>query len=147
MPQPAPDAANNPVATADLARTFFKMGCLGFGGPLAHVALMQQEVVEKHQWLSSQSFAEGLTLSQVLPGPLSTKLAIYLGYKHKGMRGALITTAGFILPAFFLLLVLTDLYFRFGAVPGPIKQAARRGPLSCATRAASSRTTPWPLAS
>lgn len=114
---PPPPEASPPVRLHELARLFFKLGCLGFGGPLAHVALMQQEIVERRRWLGAGSFTEGLTLSQVLPGPLSTKLAIYLGYRLQGMRGALITAAGFILPAFVLLLILTDLYFRFGTVP------------------------------
>lgn len=117
QPEQIPAQPTIPATQGELARVFFRMGCLGFGGPLAHVALMQQEVVERRQWLAASSFTEGLTLSQILPGPLSTKLAIYLGYRLHGLRGALITAAGFILPAFFLLLVLTDLYFRFGAMP------------------------------
>jgi len=114
---PASVPATLPVEKRELAQVFFKMGSLGFGGPLAHVALMQQEVVEKRRWLAADSFTEGLSLSQMLPGPLSTKLAIYLGYKIKGLPGALIAAAGFILPAFALLLVLADLYFRFGTLP------------------------------
>ncbi|MSO19530.1 MAG: chromate efflux transporter [Acidobacteria bacterium] len=109
--------ASGAASNAEIGKTFLKMGCLGFGGPLAHVALMQQEIVEKRRWVSSAAFAEGLTLSQILPGPLSTKLAIYLGYHLRGLRGASITGAAFILPAFLLLLGLTALYFRYGTLP------------------------------
>lgn len=118
MPQqPISDQLPPTASPGELARVFFRLGCLGFGGPLAHVALMQHEVVEKRRWLAGQSFAEGLSLAQILPGPSSTQLAIYIGYRLKGLRGALITAAGFILPAFFLLLALTNLYFRYGTVP------------------------------
>ncbi len=109
--------ATDLVAHSEIGKTFLKMGCLGFGGPLAHVALMQQEVVENRRWIPPAVFAEGLTLSQILPGPLSTKLAIYLGYHLRGLRGAAITGSAFILPAFLMLLGLTALYFRYGTLP------------------------------
>lgn len=84
---------------------------------MAHVALLEQEIVQKRRWLASEQFMEGFTLSQVFPGPFSTQVAIYIGYRIHKIRGALISGCAFILPALLLLLGLTWIYFRFGAVP------------------------------
>lgn len=112
-----PETSHGAVSLTEIGKVFLKLGCIGFGGPLAHVALIQQEVVEAKHWLSPARFLEGLTLSQVLPGPLSTKLAIYVGFRLRRYRGAAVTGCAFILPAFLLLVALTWGYFRFGAVP------------------------------
>ena len=81
------------------------------------MALIQREVVEQRRWLSPDRFLEGFTLAQILPGPTSTQMAIYVGYRLHRIRGALITGCAFILPAFLLLTVLTWFYFRFGSLP------------------------------
>jgi chromate transporter len=101
----------------ELGKLFLRLGCIGFGGPLAAVGLIQREVVDQRRWLSAERFLEGFTLSQLLPGPTSTQVAIYVGYRLHRLRGALITGGAFILPAFVLLTVLTWAYFRFGAIP------------------------------
>jgi chromate transporter len=90
---------------------------MGFGGPMAHVALIQQEIVEKRHWIRSEELLEGFTLTQLLPGPLSTQLAIYVGYRIHKMRGGIVTGCAFILPAFLLLISCTWAYFRFGTLP------------------------------
>jgi chromate transporter len=111
------DASYQTVSLSEIGRVFLKLGCIGFGGPLAHVALIQQEIVETRHWLPPPRFLEGLTLSQILPGPLSTKLAIYVGYRLRHYRGALVSGCAFILPAFLFLIALTWAYFRFGTMP------------------------------
>ncbi|HWP84983.1 MAG TPA: chromate efflux transporter, partial [Terriglobia bacterium] len=90
---------------------------IGFGGPLAHVALLQQELLEKRRWVTHRQFLEGFTISQVLPGPVSTQLAIYIGYRTHKARGAILSGGAFILPAFLLMLALSWMYFRLGGVP------------------------------
>ena len=110
LPQPK-------VPRGELGRLFLKLGSIGFGGPLAHIALIQDECVEKRGWIDKRHFLEGLTLCQMLPGPTSTQLAIYSGYRIAGYPGGLISGCAFILPAFFLLLGLTWAYFHFGAIP------------------------------
>ncbi len=118
---PDPEKQTSPVAThlstKEIARTFLKLGCVGFGGPLAHLPLVQREIVERKRWLSQDEFLQGLTLAQILPGPLSTKLVVYAGYRLGSVRGAFAAGGAFILPAFFMLLILTWSYFRFGAIP------------------------------
>jgi len=108
--------AERKIRLAEMGRLFLKLGFIGFGGPLAHIALIQQECVEKRGWIANDELLEGLAFSQMLPGPTSTQLAIYSGYRMAGPAGALVTGGAFILPAFLMLLVLTWAYFRFGAV-------------------------------
>src|ERR1035437_8923381 len=118
LPEQRPERLPQPkVLRGELGRLFLRLGSIGFGGPLAHIALIQDECVEKRGWIDKQHFLEGLTLCQMLPGPTSTQLAIYSGYRIAGYPGGLVSGCAFILPAFFLLLVLTWAYFHFGAIP------------------------------
>jgi chromate transporter len=121
MPLP-PDARagagdHPPPSLAEIGRVFGKLGLIGFGGPLAHIALIQDEAVAKRGWLREPDFLQGLALSQALPGPASTQLAIYVGFRLRRYRGAVISGCAFILPAFLIMLLLTWLYFRFQAIP------------------------------
>lgn len=106
-----------PVSLTDIGRIFLKLGSMGFGGPLAHIALIQNEAVEKRGWLREAELLQGLALSQALPGPASTQLAIYVGFRLRRYGGAVVSGCAFILPAFFLMLALSWLYFRFQAIP------------------------------
>ncbi len=105
------------VSLADIGRIFLKLGCIGFGGPLAHIALIQDEAVEKHKWLREAELLQGLALCQALPGPASSQLAIYVGFRLRRYRGAIVSGCAFILPAFLIMLGLSWLYFRFQAIP------------------------------
>src|SRR5512146_2763766 len=69
---------------SELGGVFLKLGCIGFGGPLAHIALIQDECVEKRRWIAKPELLQGLALCQMLPGPASTQLAIYSGYRIAG---------------------------------------------------------------
>ena len=106
-----------PVSLADIGRIFLKLGCIGFGGPLAHIALIQDEAVEKRKWLREAELLQGLALCQALPGPASSQLAIYVGFRLRRYRGAVVSGCAFILPAFLIMLGLSWLYFRFQAIP------------------------------
>ena len=119
-PPSLPPPTLAPPSLAELGRVFLKLGCVGFGGPLAHVALIERETVAKRSWIPAADFTEGLTVSQILPGPLSTQLAIYVGYRLRRIPGGLVTGGAFIIPAFLLLLILTFLYFTWGTVPAVI---------------------------
>ncbi len=101
----------------EVAALFSRLGLSGFGGPLAHFALMEAEVVERRRWLSKERFLEGLAFCQLLPGPASTQLGIYIGYALGGFRGACLTGLAFILPGFVIILTLTWLYSTIGATP------------------------------
>src|ERR1051325_4861999 len=109
--------SSQPVSFTALARLFLWLGSVGFGGPMAHIALIQREVVDRRRWMSSETLLQGFTLAQLLPGPTSTQLAIYSGYRLRRVRGELTAGGAFILPAFALLTLLTWAYFRFGSIP------------------------------
>src|SRR5262245_39884429 len=64
-----------------------RLGTLGFGGPVALVGYMHRDLVERRQWITEAAYKEGLTLAQIMPGPLAAQLAIYLGYVHYGVLG------------------------------------------------------------
>lgn len=112
--------ANSHSSTAplgELGRLFLKLGCIGFGGPPAHMALMSEAVVEQRQWLSAAEFAEGMAICEILPGPASTQLGIYIGYRRGGVLGGLLAGFCFIAPAFVLVVALSWAYFRFQGLP------------------------------
>jgi len=100
-----------------LCRLFLRLGFIGFGGPLAHIAMMEAETVERRGWLSKAQFMEGLALCQMLPGPASTQLGIYIGYLRAGLQGAILSGLAFILPGFAIITTLTWLYGRYGTLP------------------------------
>jgi chromate transporter len=100
-----------------LVRYFLYLGTFGFGGPIALAGYMQRDLVEQRRWISKQDYVEGLALAQLAPGPLAAQLAIYLGWSKAGIPGATGVAAAFILPSFFMVLVISALYVRFGGLP------------------------------
>jgi chromate transporter len=90
---------------------------IGFGGPAAHIAMMRQEVVQRRKWLSEQEFLDLLGASNLIPGPTSTELAIYLGYRRAGPAGLLLAGLLFISPAMVLVLAFAWAYVQYGSTP------------------------------
>jgi chromate transporter len=101
----------------EIALLFLRLGATAFGGPAAHIALMQEEVVRRRQWISSEEFLDLLGATQLIPGPNSTELAIHLGHRRGGAAGSVIAGACFILPAALLTLLLSWMYVRYGRLP------------------------------
>jgi chromate transporter len=101
----------------EVAALFLKLGLIAFGGPAAHIALMRQEVVQRRHWLSEQAFLDLLGASNLIPGPTSTELAIYLGYSRAGRIGLVLAGLLFILPAMLLVLAFAWAYVEFGSTP------------------------------
>lgn len=93
-----------------------KLGAVGFGGPVALIGYMYRDLVEIRKWISEAEYKEGLTLAQLMPGPLAAQLAIYLGYVHYRIRGATLVGIAFILPSFLMVVALGWLYIRFGGL-------------------------------
>lgn len=110
-------ASNQRANLREVALLFAKLGFIAFGGPAAHVALMRQEVVERRKWLSEQGFLDLLGASNLIPGPTSTELAIYLGYSRAGPLGLVLAGALFILPAMLMVLAFAWAYVTFGSTP------------------------------
>jgi chromate transporter len=102
---------------AEVARLFFKLGVIGFGGPAAHIAMMREEVVRRRRWVSDERFLDLLGMTNLIPGPNSTEMAIHLGYVRAGWPGLLLGGSCFIVPAVLIVLTLAWLYVRYGATP------------------------------
>jgi len=75
----------------ELALTCLRLGTVAFGGPQAHLALLQETFVEQRHWIDAEQFEEGLALCEALPGPSSSQMAIYLGWKRCGLLGGLVS--------------------------------------------------------
>jgi chromate transporter len=100
-----------------LALLFLKLGAIGFGGPAAHIALMEDEVVCKRRWLTRQQFLDMLGMTNLIPGPNSTEMAINVGFARAGWAGLAVAGASFILPAALISAAVAWAYVRFGTLP------------------------------
>lgn len=101
----------------ELAGLFLKLGLIGFGGPAAHIALMEQEVVEKRAWIDRDHFLDLVGATNLIPGPNSTEMAIHIGFIRAGWRGLLIAGASFIAPALAISVALAWIYVRYAELP------------------------------
>ena len=101
----------------EIFKVFAKLGIFAFGGPAAHVAMMEDEVVTKRQWISHERFIDMYGFTSLIPGPNSTEMAIIIGYHHGGVIGLLIAGLSFILPAVAIVLVFAFIYVNYGSIP------------------------------
>jgi chromate transporter len=107
---------------AEIARQWGRIGCIGFGGPPAHVALYRDLCVVRRGWLSEEQFERALAATNLLPGPASTQLAIYCAWRLRGTRGAIVGGLGFILPGLIMILALSALFLA-GSPPSWVRGA------------------------
>lgn len=105
------------IQIKEIGKLFLKLGFIGFGDPAAHIAMMQQEVVVKRNWMSEQHFLDLLGATNLIPGPNSTEMAIHIGYDKGGWKGLLAAGLCFILPAVFITGIFAWLYQRYGQLP------------------------------
>ncbi|WP_437296966.1 chromate efflux transporter [Sorangium sp. So ce426] len=105
------------AALWELARLFFRLGATAFGGPAAHVAMMEDEVVRRRGWMTREDFLDLYGATNLIPGPSSTELAIHIGHRRAGWAGLLVAGGCFIVPAALITLGFAWGYVRFGAVP------------------------------
>jgi len=101
----------------DIAKVFLKLGIIGFGGPAAHIAMMQDEVVGKRKWLTEQHFLDLIGATNLIPGPNSTEMAIHVGHEKGGWKGLIVAGLCFILPAVFITAIFAYLYKQYGQLP------------------------------
>lgn len=101
----------------ELALLFLRLGTTAFGGPAAHIAMMEDEVVRRRGWLTREQFLDLLGATNLIPGPNSTEMAIHVGHQQAGWFGLLVAGTCFILPAALITLAFAWIYVRFGALP------------------------------
>lgn len=104
-------------SVGEVARLFLKLGTIAFGGPAAHIAMMQDETCRERGWVSKQRFLDLLGATNLIPGPSSTEMAIYLGYERAGWKGLIAGGVCFILPAMLIVLALAWAYVEYGTTP------------------------------
>ncbi len=101
----------------DLAWLFLRLGATALGGPAAHIAMMEEEVVGRRRWLTREQFLDLLGATNLIPGPNSTEMAIHIGYRRAGWPGLIVAGACFIVPAVILVTCIAWAYVRFGSLP------------------------------
>jgi chromate transporter len=101
----------------EIAKLFLKLGVIGFGGPAAHIAMMQEEVVIKKKWLNEQHFLDLIGATNLIPGPNSTEMAIHIGHEKAGWKGLIVAGFCFIFPAVIITLLFAYLYKEYGQIP------------------------------
>ena len=101
----------------EIFKVFAKLGIFAFGGPAAHVAMMEDEIVTKRKWMSKERFIDMYGFTSLIPGPNSTEMAILMGYHRGGMIGLIIAGVSFILPAVLIVLAFAYIYVNYGSVP------------------------------
>ena len=105
------------ISLRDVALVFLKLGTIAFGGPAAHIAMMEDEFVSRRQWLTHEEFLDRLAAANLLPGPSSTEMAIFIGYEKRGWKGLLVAGCCFILPAAIMVAAIAAAYVRYGKLP------------------------------
>jgi chromate transporter len=109
--------SKEPPSLAELAVVFLKLGTTAFGGPAAHIAMMEDEFVRKRHWITEAEFLDRLAAASLIPGPSSTEVAIFIGQAKRGWPGLVIGGCCFIIPAALLVTLIAAIYVRFGSLP------------------------------
>jgi chromate transporter len=115
-PRPAQRHANK-TPLRELAVLFLKLGTIAFGGPAAHVAMMEDEVVRRRRWMTHDEFLDLLGATNLIPGPNSTEMAIHIGHRRAGWKGLVVAGTSFILPAVLIVTGFAWAYVRYGSIP------------------------------
>lgn len=100
-----------------VAAVFFKLGLFAFGGPAAHIAMMEHEVVTKRAWMTREHYLDLIGATNLIPGPNSTEMTMHCGYQRAGKKGLFVAGISFIFPAVFITAILGYLYVLYGALP------------------------------
>jgi chromate transporter len=101
----------------EIAQVFFKMGCFAFGGPAAHIAMMEQEIVQKRKWMNHSQFLDLIGATNLIPGPNSTEMTMHCGRERAGILGLFVAGFCFIFPAVILTGILGWIYVEYGQLP------------------------------
>ncbi len=105
------------ASLAEIALVFLKLGTIAFGGPAAHLAMMEEEFVRRRNWITQAEFLDRLATANLIPGPSSTEVAIFVGQLKRGWRGLIVAGSCFIIPAALIVSAIAWAYVRFGSLP------------------------------
>src|SRR6185369_11332936 len=114
---PSPHLKQGKTPLSELAVLFLKLGTIAFGGPAAHIAMMEDEVVRRRRWMTREEFLDLLGATNLIPGPNSTEMAIHVGHRRAGWAGLVVAGCAFIVPSALLVTALAWAYMRWGALP------------------------------
>ena len=101
----------------EIISVFFKLGCFAFGGPAAHIAMMEKEIIEKRNWMSHEEFLDLIGITNIIPGPNSTQMTMQCGYVRGGNIGLILAGLSFILPAVIITLLFAVFFVKYGSLP------------------------------
>ncbi|MDX9695484.1 MAG: chromate transporter, partial [Bacteroidales bacterium] len=101
----------------EVGALFLKLGGIAFGGPAAHIAMMEDEVVKKRKWMSHEHFLDLVGATNLIPGPNSTEMTMHCGHERAGWKGLIVAGVSFILPAVIITMVFAFLYQKYGKLP------------------------------
>ena len=101
----------------EIASVFFKLGSIAFGGPAAHIAMMDDEIVKKRKWISQQHFLDLIGATNLIPGPNSTEMTMHCGHERGGIKGMFVAGISFILPAVTITMLFAWMYTEYGQLP------------------------------
>ena len=101
----------------EVAKVFFKLGLIAFGGPAAHISMMEKEVVNKRKWMTSEHFLDLVGATNLIPGPNSTEMTMHCGYERAGWKGLFVAGLAFIIPAVLMTGTLAYFYITYGKIP------------------------------
>ena len=101
----------------EIAKLFFKLGSIAFGGPASHIAIMEDEVVKKRQWMTQEHFLDLIGATNLIPGPNSTEMTMHCGYERAGWKGLIVAGLCFIIPAVVITSIFAWLYQEYGQLP------------------------------
>jgi chromate transporter len=111
------DADDRRTRLRELAKLFLRLGTIAFGGPAAHIAMMEDEVVRRRRWVSHEDFLDMLGACNLIPGPNSTEMAIHIGHRRAGFVGLAVAGTCFVVPAVAITIAVAWAYVRFGSMP------------------------------
>ncbi|MFT5750759.1 MAG: chromate transporter [Flavobacteriales bacterium] len=106
-----------PSPLKEVALVFFKLGCFAFGGPAAHIAMMEDEIITKRKWMTREHFLDLIGATNLIPGPNSTEMTMHCGHERAGRAGLFVAGLAFIIPAVFITGTLAYLYVSYGELP------------------------------
>jgi chromate transporter len=105
------------ASLGEIALVFLKLGTIAFGGPAAHLAMMEEEFVRRRRWITQAEFLDRLATANLIPGPSSTEVAIFVGQRKRGWQGLIVAGCCFIVPAALIVTAIAWAYVRFGSLP------------------------------